>query len=450
MNLVKRKPAYITFWVVLSLFIFNSCVDEQKAPIPNTISAEHKKLEDLLNFHTIPISDSVLEFQFDLIETYEFKNIFLMQGKDTLSKGAFFESGIFREMKDRVRLSYDFDPEQEYYFLVEATDYFRPNTRFAYTLPSYQHISANDFSFQPLLEIDRMVEYDFSPSRDFLFLSELSNNEYSIHRLDLKNTSMTTLFDKNKISGNLIRATSDHEFLFSARPENPQNPDWMALRKIDIRTGQSRELANYNPSRLVSHIVKNILVVDETGGNSFKHHAINVQTGESTDLGNFNSSINPERLDQLIIGNFKILPENLEKVEIRGTDPKLIFLYASQSGYNFYSVLGKEPTATDTHPYRRLQVYKNDQLIFEVTDESLGTAILFQNFDVVDDIFTYFKMHHSNNQYKVDGFYTVDLRTGEEVLRHADYSNMVLNVFDFGPKGIITERNRKFSFLKVN
>jgi len=55
MNLVKRKPAYITFWVALSLLIFNSCVDEQKAPIPNTISAEYKKLEDLLNFHTIPI-----------------------------------------------------------------------------------------------------------------------------------------------------------------------------------------------------------------------------------------------------------------------------------------------------------------------------------------------------------------------------------------------------------
>jgi len=89
-------------------------------------------------------------------------------------------------------------------------------------------------------------------------------------------------------------------------------------------------------------------------------------------------------------------------------------------------------------------------LIFEATDESLGTAILFQNFDVVDDKFTYFKMHYSNNQYKVDGFYTVDLRTGEEILRHAYYSYMVLNVFDFGPKGNITERNRKFSFLKVN
>jgi hypothetical protein len=131
MTLVKRKPDYITFWVVPYLFIFNSCVDEQKAPIPNTISAEYKKLEDFLNFHNIPISDSVLEFQFDLIETYEFKNIYLMQGKDTLSNGAFFESGIFREMKDRVRLSYDFESEQEYYFLVEATDYFRLNTRFA-------------------------------------------------------------------------------------------------------------------------------------------------------------------------------------------------------------------------------------------------------------------------------------------------------------------------------
>lgn len=278
-------------------------------------------------------------------------------------------------MKDRVRHSYDFDPEQEYYFLIEATDYLRLNTSFAYTLPSYHHISANDFSFQTLLEIDRMVEYDFSPSRDFLFLSELRNNKLGIHQLDLKNTSMTTLFDKNKISENLVRATSDREFPFSARPDNLHNPDWMALRKIDIRIGQSREIANYNLSRLVSHIVK-ILVVDETGGNSFKYRTINVQPGESTDLGSFNSSINLEKLDQFIIGNFKILPGNLEKVEIRVTDPKPIFFYAAQSGCNFYNVLDKELTASDTHPNRRLKVNKNDQLIFEATDEPLGTAIL--------------------------------------------------------------------------
>jgi hypothetical protein len=71
--------------MIISYFLINSFGGEQKEPPPKTISTGYKKLENILNFHTIPISDSILEFQFNLIKTYEFKNIYLIQGEDTLS-----------------------------------------------------------------------------------------------------------------------------------------------------------------------------------------------------------------------------------------------------------------------------------------------------------------------------------------------------------------------------
>ena len=43
---------------------------------------------------------------------------------------------------------------------------------------------------------------------------------------------------------------------------------------------------------------------------------------------------------------------------------------------------------------------------------------------------------------------SLDLNTGEETLIHADFSPYYLAVYDFGDKGIITQRGWEFSFME--
>ena len=443
-----RFQIYRNLGIATILALALSSCEEDPLPLtPNPDPVEYVRLEDELIFHTIPKSDSVIIFQFDRIDRFQFNTIFLMSGEDTLSKGDFTTSDYNTGEKLAVSVPYKFDTDAGYYFLVEAVDYSIPNTRFTYQLPSYKHIFAEAFSFLPFAEFDRMEDYDFSPSRDFLFVSDISGNKYNIHRIDLKNQSIETLFSQNELRGEMIRAVSDHEFVY-IESYDPLNPNISPLGKMDIRTKESTSLGSYSRGYgAISRIIENKLIVNDQDSPTPFKKAIDVNSGEITELGEIEGQIQEENYDNFIIGNYLVEPNDLSLSPLPEIDKDPYFLYKDENGYTFY--MERLPFRNEVEPqYPRMLVYKDEQLIFESKESDIGYRHLFRKFNVSDGKFNYYKSHRPGNTYRIDGIYSVDLNTGEETLIHADFSPYYLAVYDFGDKGVITQRGWEFSFME--
>ncbi|UZD21342.1 hypothetical protein PBT90_17630 [Algoriphagus halophytocola] len=435
--------------VLLAPLLLSSCQEDPFTPAPNPDPVEYVRLDDELNFHTIPKSGEIVNFQFDRIDGYQFKTIFLMADEDTLSQAEFTTSEYNTHDKLAASVSHQFDPEKNYYFLVEAVDYNTPNTRYTFELPAYNHVFAEAYTFQKIAEFDRMTDYDFSPSRDYLFVSDFSGNEFSIHRVDLKSQSIETYFSKSEIYGNLIRAASDHEFIFTGLPDesyDPEHPDRAFLRKMDIHTKTSSIIGDYSSSYgRVSRIIEGKMIVNATEPSIYTQKAIDIKSGENVSLGDIQNFVREYNYDQLILGDYFIEPSDLSLNPIPHTDEEAYFLYEDENGYLFYmETLPREEALS----YSKIFVYKEGEKLFETKEVDLGYAQLFNKFKVTDGKFTYYKSHKSNHSYLIDGLYSVDLNTGEETLIHADFSPYYLAVYDFGDKGIITQRGWEFSFME--
>lgn len=445
-----RLHIYRNLGIATILALALSSCEEDPIPFtPNPDPIEYVRLQDELTFHTIPKSDSIINFQFDRIDRFQFKTIFLMSGEDTLSKADFTTSDFNTQEKLAVSVPYKFDTDAEYYFLVEAVDYSIPNTRFTYQLPPYKHIFAEAFSFRPIAEFDRMVDYDFSPSRDFLFVSDFSGNEFSINRIDLRNQSMDTFFSKSEIYGNLIRAASDHEFIFTGLPNepyDPAHPDRSFLRKMDIHSKISTIIGDYSSSYgRVSRIIDGKMIVNTSEPTLYSQKAIDVKSGENINLGEIQNFVREDNFERFIVGDYYIESRDLSLNPIPETGEESIFLYEDENGFEFYlDILPRE----DAFSYRKMFVYKGGQKLFETKPSDLGYVSLFLKFKVSNGKFTYHKTHKSNHSYLIDGIYSVDLNTGEETLIHADFSPYYLAVYDFGDKGVITQRGWEFSFME--
>lgn len=438
-------------------FCFFSCVQEQEVPVvPTPAPVVFERLEGDLRFYTIPTSETSLSFEFDRLDDYRLKQVFLMQGSDTLSTAIFTDSEFVGDARKRVDFDYEFDSDEDYYFLVEVTDFSTPNTRFTYKLPDYKHVFASSFTINAFAEFDLMEDYDFSPSKDFIFVSNLINNEYFIHRIDLSNFSSITYFSESEIQGSLIRAISDKEFLFTGilnESYDSNQPDSALLRKNNIETKESEIIGSFSRSQgRVSKLIDDFIVVNKYSPNNFILEAINVKTGETNQIGEFQAPIRDDLFDRLIIGSYKyeIVPNDLKLIEL---DWDLSFghlVYIDQNGFEFYINTDSEAPYDDRTPYYGLTVAKDGIKLYETDQASKGYLRRFQKFNVADDKFVYFKTFGGSNNYKIEGFYEVDLSTGTEKLIHADFHPFSAAVFDFGEKGIYMQRGGTFSLMTKN
>lgn len=431
----------------LLIITLSSCEDDPIPLAPNPDPVEYVRLDDELIFITMPKSDSVVNFQFDRIHGYQFKTIFLMAGEDTLNHADFTTSEYNSQEKLAASVSHQFDRAKDYFFLVEAVDYYNPNTRYTFQLPTYRHVFAEAFTFQPFAEFYLWQDYDFSPSRDIMFVSDFIGNKYNIHRVDLKNHSTETLFIENELYGRIIRAASDHEFIY-VESYDTFNPHISPLKKMDIRTKESIPMGSYSRGYgSISRIIDNKLIVnDRTSTIAFKK-SIDVNSGEATELGEIEGQIFENNFDQLIIGNYFVEPNDLSLSPLPEADKDAYFLYKDENGYTFYMEKLPFPRGVEIQ-YPRTYVYKDEQLIFESKESDIGHRHLFRKFNVSDGKFIYYKSHLPDSTYRIDGLYSVDLSSGEETLIHADYSPYYLAVYDFGDKGIITQRGWEFGFME--
>lgn len=452
MRLFNRSSGLLSLAV---LFFFFSCVQEPEVLVPSPPPVVFERLEGELRFYTIPTSETSLSFEFDRLEDYELKQVFLMQGSDTLSTAVFTDSEFVGNARKRVNFDYEFDLEAEYYFLVEVTDISIPNTRFTYRMPDYKHVFASYYNLEVIADLDRMIDYDFSPSRDFLFLSNFSNNEFKIHRLDLASRNLTTYFTENEINGNIIRATSDEEFLYPGLPDGPYDPtihDQGFLRKININTRQSTYLGEYSSSYgRISRVIKNIIITNSRFPETSDYVAIDIRTGEVTFLGNFSNNFPKDQLDRHIIGEFEIDPLDFEIVRLTsGGVEEEHLAYFDQNDYAFYMKMGTEKPFNDRVPFYSLIVKKGGVKIYETPAGLRGYPNLFKKFNVVNNKFIYHKSFGSDTEYRIEGFYEVDLSTGEERLIHADDNPFSILVFDFGEKGMYGRRGDQFFSITKN
>lgn len=436
---------------ISALFCFISCVQEPEIPTPTSNLILFERLEGDIRFYTIPSSETSLSFEFDWRDDRQLKQIFLMQDSDTLATGLFTDSEYFNNSRTRVTVDYEFDLEEEYYFLVEVTDISTPNTRFTYRLPEYNHEFASYYNIELIAALDRMSDYDFSPSRDFLFVSDFSNNEAKVHRVDLASRNLTTYFDKNEINGNLIRATSDEEFLYAGLPDGPFDPtihDQGFLRKMNINTKESTYIGAYSSSYgRVSRVIDNVVVVNRRFPNIYDHEAIDVRTGEVISLGNIQSFVREDKYDRIMIGEFEVNPNELNVVQLTTGEEEGHLIYYDQNDYAFYLKNGTQSSYSDGVPFHSLIVKKDGVKVYETPTELEGYVNLFKKFNVENNKFIYHKSFESNTEYRIDGFYEVDLATGEERLIHADNNRFSIAVFDFEEKGMYAHRAGKFSIM---
>ncbi|SDD21720.1 hypothetical protein SAMN04488104_101954 [Algoriphagus faecimaris] len=420
---------------ISALFCFFSCVQESETPVPPPPPVVFENLEGDLRFYTIPTSENSLSFDFDQLEDYQYKQVFLMQDSDTLATAGINDFVWVGTTRKRATFDFEFDKDAEYYFLVEVSDPGTPNTRYTYRMPEYQHVFESYFNFEVIAELDRTIDFDFSPSRDFLFISNFSGNEFKIHRLDLASKSLNTYFTDNEINGSLIRASSDEEFLYKEG----------SLRKMNITTKESTLIASSsNGIGQVSRVIENTVIVNNRFPNIYNHQAIDLTSGEAVSLGNFSRFVQEDNFDRHIIDGFEINPADLELVSLQTGDDGEQLAYYDQNGFTFLVKTDTERPFEDRVPYYSLIVKKDGVKVYETTEALKGYPFLFKKFNVEDNKFVFHKTFGSDTDYKIEGFYEVDLTSGAEQLIHVDVHPFTFLVFDFEDKGMYGKRGNQF------
>ncbi len=433
----------------LALLRFVSCTSEPESPTANPTQTLFERLEGDLLFYTIPTSENSLSFEFERLDDYQFKQVFLMQDSDTLASSSFTDSEYVGQIRKRASFDFQFDPETAYHFLVEVVDFAQPNTRFTYRLPDYRHVFASKYNFEVIANLDRTIDFDFSPSRNYLFISNFSSNEFAIHRLDLASRNLETFFSKNELDGNLIRAISDDEFLYRGLPDGSYDPtihDQGFLRRMNVTTKESTFVGEFSSGYgRVSRVIDNVVVTNKRFPDIRDHKAINVQTGEVVPIGNFSNFVREDQFDRHVIGKFEIDTQEFEAIELVSNEEAGEYLvYYDQNDFAFFMRPETEEPYDDRVPFFSLIVKKDGVKIYETPEELRGYPILFQKFNVKDNKFTYHKTFGSSADYNLEGLYEVDLTTGQEQLVEVIGNPFSLPIFDFEEKGMYGRRGDQF------
>jgi hypothetical protein len=436
-NFIHRFPLMKPCWIsssVVALICFTSCDNGLDHLLPaksqEIITVNQKSA---LPYRIVPTaSDSVTVSFIDWVGHHPLKSATLLTSdgtrlvtvelKDPTIPPSGTYSGIF---------SYEFDPSVNYNFSVESEVV--KDTIFHYKTGQYRHLFKSSFEYEKLTDLSSWYDYDIDPLRSTLFvIDRIADDVYAptfvLKKISTTDFSVATLAYVPNASG-LVRALSDHEILTDTRNWESRilTRDSAALIRVDLNTGV-QQFVDWTSQEYqkVSRIVKGHIIYTGPYVTSHSSTMLNVASGDRkiyswAELNPF--SIREDNFDNIYAGEtiYNWTTGHFEDI-LHIKDPSSILYIDDQTSFTF--VIEQVPITDWSYPHfrmsSRLTVYKENAISVCQKYEDSAYPQLGNIVRVKDNNVIYYKYTTFATQPEVEGYYALDLQTGESQLLHCE------------------------------
>jgi len=413
------------FYLIISILLLSACSKKAEVVVPAVKIAVKDAGE--IKYKAAPLSENSVKLDFLGSPDYELKKIILKQDTTTLATSTVTANS---NVSFSATVNYPFKPGVKYNFSVQTTVV--SNSVQQYHVSDYVHTYASAYNYQKILSLHQSMGpngFDISPSRKYLFISDDVNNVVQVKRVSLQTLTVDNL-DYNLIGAGPLRAVSDNELLVTGDNSTENLPktadpgtDAVILAKYNISTKKST-FVDYVSSDYgrTSRIVNNHVLVTNPVYTAQTASLINL-----ADLSRIKYSLNTD-IDFRFINeySFNHILYNSELLNTgTGKFTQPLNLDANSgiaeiddaTGYSFVQRLINNASGV---PVAGFAVYKSKAVVYD-SGYKLGISVYLPViYNIKNDVLTYYQYFDYDTSEHTDGYYTLNLKTGESKLIQAE------------------------------
>jgi hypothetical protein len=420
----------ILFFAVIASISF-SCTKESVTPDDGFLKKDtlQTSISDL-KFKLNPVDFDKFTFSVIRDDKKEFK---LLLKKDNLELGSYSLSTDAKNSSIvSTTVKYNFQANTSYQILVQSVEE-NSDTVFIknFRINEYTHTYTNRLKYEKLASITQLLNFDISPSQNFVYYLDYIDNKPLLKRLSLSEKKIDVL-DDNFFSL-WVRSVSDDQLVVGSRNYNNHflKSDSCALLNYNVNTRKTTFLdwgsADYGR---FSRVVKNTIAVSnpiETGTISVIDLSDNSKKKFSADL----RYLSEYSYDQIYLG------DELYDSASRSFISQLPFLssndgiaYFDQDSQYFITVeYFRESEILGTPAYSRMIIYKDNKVVYEQPFE-MGRSLSFPRIiNLKDDKLVFRQYFDYDSKVHIDGYYVLDIKSKQIKLLQNE-SSIYFN-FDF-------------------
>lgn len=410
--------------LIISILLFSACSKKANDEIkPGNVTPVIKDA-GAIAFKAAPLSDHELRLNFIDTGNQKLAKVILKQGNTALATTPV----IYGDNSSvSATFSFDFKPGVKYNFVVQAA--VASNTINQYSIPEYVHTYISAYNNQKIFTSHISMGpngFDISPSRNYLFIADDENNNMKLKRISLKTLAVEDL--PYQAAGLIVRAVSDNELLVYGDkttenlPAAPATGTYDAiLARYNIDT-KKMTFVNYFSSNYgrISRIVNNHVLIADPSYYDNTASLINLDNLSKVkySLKDFNYAA----VDQLSFNH--IICDNMLLNTATGKLTQPLTLSANSglveiddaTGYGFVQSYILGPTeATGS-----FSVYKDKTAVY-TSPQIPGISVYFPIiYNIQNDVLTFYQSFNYDTKVNIDGYYTLNIKTGETKLIQAD------------------------------
>jgi hypothetical protein len=314
--------------------------------------------------------------------------------------------GIFNAI-----IKYNFSSNDRYNIVINVS---KENTdtvfQEIFTLFSYTHKYYGRFSYEPLASINQSLDFDISPSQNFVFYIDYIDNKCVLKRLSIADKKLEVI-DEDFFSL-LVRSKDDNQLIVSSRNYNNRflGADSCAILRYDVNTHETSFLdwgsADYG---WVSRVVNNsIMVSNPVHTNSIS--LIDLSDNSKRKYTADNRYLSKNSFEQIYMGNdiFDFSSFSfVNKLPFLNNNTSISY-FDNNSQYFVTSEYFSESQSSSSY-YSRMIVYKNNEVVYEHPFEK-GRSFNFPRIINLDDNkLIFYQYYDYDSVVRYDGYYQLDL-----------------------------------------
>lgn len=423
------KNLYLLFFVAL----IASC-KKDNTPKPFIATKAVVKDAGLIAFKAAPLADNQVKISFSKQLQKTPSKIILKLDTATLvvANVTSENSGV-----SSATVTYPFKPGVPYNFVVQAA--VGTDTIYQYTIPSYNHQYVSAYNYKQVLQLHQSLgtnAFDISPSRNYLFITDDVANTLYLKRINLQTLAVEDI-GTIPTSGP-IRAIADDELLRYGDNSTENVPatsaggtDQAILARYNVNTHRYSfvDFVSSGYGRISRVINNHVLVINPI---------YTAKTASLINLGNLSRvqyPLNDFDFTRIYENSFgHILYNGMLVNTSNGAFSNVINLDANSglldvddvTGYVFTSSYQKNAAGD---PLSGFNAYKSGVRVFQsdyVYGRSFSLPIIF---NIKNDVVIYYQWFPYDTRINIDGYYSLNLKTGESKLIQDDSDVYVR--FDF-------------------
>ncbi len=402
----------ILFLAIIASINF-ACTKENVTPDDGSLKKDtlQTSISDL-KFKLTPIDFDKFKFSVIRDDKKAFK---LLLKKDNLELGSYgLSTDAENSAIESTTVKYDFQANASYQIQVQSVEE-NKDTVFIrnFGISDYTHNYTNRFKYEKLASITQMLNFDISPSQNFVFYLDYINNKPLLKRLSLSEKKIDVLDDD--FFSLWVRSVADDQLIVASRNYNNHflKSDSCALLNYNVNTRKSSFLdwgsADYGR---FSRVVKNTIAVSNPIA-SGKISVIDLSNNSKKEFSTNQRYLYENNYDQIY------LSDELYDFASRSFINQLPFLssnegiaYSDQESQYFITVeYFRETESFISQFYSRMIIYKDNKVVYEQPFEKELSLTFPRTINLKDDKLIFRQTFGYDSKVHIDGYYVLDIKS---------------------------------------